>query len=47
MSKEIDELISISRKYDNIETVKKMKEIVPEYISNDSNYQKIDHKNDE
>lgn len=40
--KEIDELITISRQYDNMATVAKMKEIVPEYISNNSVYEQLD-----
>ena len=42
ISKEIDELMEISKRYDNMETVKKMKEIVPEYKSNNSIYEKLD-----
>ena len=42
VSKEIDELIEISKKYDNMATVKKMKEIVPEYKSNNSVYEALD-----
>ncbi len=44
VSKNIDELIAISRKYDNMATVRKMKEIVPEYISNNSVYEELDRK---
>ena len=40
--KEIDELIEISRHYDDMATVKKMKEIVPEYKSNNSVYEQLD-----
>ena len=40
--KEIDELITISKNYDDMATVKKMKEIVPEYKSNNSIYEKLD-----
>ena len=40
--KEIDELIAISKHYDNMATVKKMKEIVPEYKSNNSVYESLD-----
>ena len=39
---DIDELIEISQHYDNMSTVKKMKEIVPEYKSNNSIYEKLD-----
>ena len=42
VSKEIDELIEISKKYDDMATVKKMKEIVPEYKSNNSIYEQLD-----
>ena len=40
--KQIDELIAISRHYDDMATVAKMKEIVPEYKSNNSVYEKLD-----
>ena len=40
--KDIDELIEISKRYDDMATVKKMKEIVPEYKSNNSIYEKLD-----
>ena len=40
--KQIEELISICRKYDNMATVAKMKSIVPEYKSNNSIYEKLD-----
>ncbi len=42
VSKDIDDLIEISKKYDNMATVKKMKEIVPEYKSNNSVYEALD-----
>ena len=38
----IDDLVRISREYDNMETVRKMKEIVPEYKSQHSVYQQLD-----
>ena len=41
---EIDELVEISRHYDDMATVKKMKEIVPEYKSNNSVYEQLDKK---
>ncbi len=44
VSKDIDELIEISKGYDNMATVKKMKEIVPEYKSNNSVYEELDNK---
>ena len=40
--KDIDELIEISRRYDDMATVAKMKAIVPEYKSNNSIYEKLD-----
>ena len=42
VSKEIDVLIEISKSYDDMATVKKMKEIVPEYKSNNSKYEALD-----
>jgi hypothetical protein len=42
--KDIDELIEISKRYDDMATVKKMKDIVPEYKSNNSIYEKLDVK---
>jgi FlaA1/EpsC-like NDP-sugar epimerase len=42
VNKEIEELIAISRNFDNMATVKKMKEIVPEYKSNNSVYEELD-----
>jgi FlaA1/EpsC-like NDP-sugar epimerase len=41
--KDIEELIKLSKKYDNMATVRKMKEIVPEYKSNNSIYEKLDN----
>lgn len=40
--KAIDELIEISKRYDNMATVAKMKQIVPEYKSNNSIYESLD-----
>ena len=40
--KDIDELVEISKKFDNMATVRKMKQIVPEYKSNNSVYEAID-----
>ena len=40
--KAVDELVEISKQYDNMATVKKMKEIVPEYKSNNSVYEVLD-----
>ena len=42
VSKAIDELIALSLEYDDMATVKKMKEIVPEFISNNSVYSVLD-----
>lgn len=42
VSKNIDELISISKNFDNMKTVQKMKDIVPEYKSNNSIYEQLD-----
>ena len=42
--KEIDELIDIAKRYDDMNTVAKMKQIVPEYKSNNSVYEKLDKK---
>ena len=41
-AKDIDELIAISKEYDDMATVKKMKEIVPEFKSNNSKYEQLD-----
>ena len=42
VSRDIDDLIRISTQYDDMATVKKMKEIVPEFISNNSIYSTLD-----
>ncbi|WP_033148146.1 nucleoside-diphosphate sugar epimerase/dehydratase [Prevotella sp. P6B1] len=42
VEKDIDELVEIAKQFDNMATVKKMKEIVPEYKSNNSVYEKLD-----
>ena len=42
VSKDVDELIAISKQFDNMKTVAKMKEIVPEYKSNHSIYEALD-----
>ena len=42
VSKEIEELVDISKLFDNMNTVRKMKEIVPEYKSNNSVYEELD-----
>lgn len=45
VSQEIDELVGIAKQYDNMATVKKMKELVPEYKSNNSVYEVLDKEN--
>ena len=42
VSRDIDDLIRISTQYDDMATVKKMKEIVPEFVSNNSIYSTLD-----
>ena len=42
VSRQINELFEISKQYDDMATVKKMKEIVPEYKSNNSKYEELD-----
>ena len=42
VAKEIDELVDIAKKFDNMDTVRKMKHIVPEYKSNNSVYEVLD-----
>ena len=44
VSKQIDELIAIAHTFDQMAIVKKMKEIVPEYVSNNSVYSVLDKK---
>ena len=39
---DIDELVDIAQRYDDMATVAKMKEIVPEYKSNNSIYEELD-----
>ncbi|WP_033150976.1 nucleoside-diphosphate sugar epimerase/dehydratase [Prevotella sp. RM4] len=41
---DIDELVEIAGRFDDMATVKKMKDIVPEYKSNNSVYEKLDKK---
>jgi len=41
--REIDELTSICEQYDKMATVRKMKQIVPEYKSNNSIYEQLDN----
>ena len=42
VSREIEELVDISKQFDNMNTVLKMKQIVPEYKSNNSVYEALD-----
>ena len=42
VSKDVDELVALSLQYDDMATVKKMKEMVPEYKSNNSKYEILD-----
>ena len=45
VNKSIEELTEIAKKFENMATVKKMKEIVPEYKSNNSVYEVLDMEN--
>ncbi len=45
--KELEELFATALRYDDMETVRKMKEIVPEYISKHSRYEVLDAKKKE
>ena len=42
--REVDDLVAISMRYDDMATVKKMKDIVPEYKSKNSVYEQLDEK---
>ena len=42
ISRQVDELVEISKHYNDMETVRKMKEVVPEYKSNNSVYEVLD-----
>ena len=44
VNKKIEELVDISKHFDNMATVRKMKEIVPEYKSNNSVYEVLDEE---
>ena len=46
VERDIEELIEVSKQYDDMLTVKKMKEIVPEYISKHSRYEVLDQQED-
>ncbi len=45
ISKKINTLIDLSQNHNDFDIVKMMKEIVPEYISNNSIYEELDHQN--
>jgi hypothetical protein len=42
VKKDIDELITLAHTADNVAVVTKMKQMVPEFISNNSEFGKID-----
>ena len=42
VKKQIEELIELSHTYNDMAIVEKMKEIVPEYVSNNSKYSVLD-----
>ena len=42
VNREIDELVEIAKQFDDMATVRKMKQIVPEYKSNNSVYEVLD-----
>ena len=42
VNKQIEELIELSHTYNDMAIVEKMKEIVPEYVSNNSKYSVLD-----
>lgn len=46
VERDIEELIEVSKQYDDMLTVKKMKEIVPEFKSNNSVYEALDSSTD-
>jgi FlaA1/EpsC-like NDP-sugar epimerase len=43
VTRDVDELIDIADRYDNMATVAKMKEMVPEYVPNNSVYDQLNH----
>ena len=45
VNREIENLVEISKLFDNMNTVRKMKDIVPEYKSNNSVYEALDSEN--
>ncbi len=44
VNKAIEDLVETAKLYDNMETVRKMKQIVPEYKSNNSIYEQLDNE---
>ena len=42
INQQIEELVKISHDYKSMDIVRKMKEIVPEYVSNNSEYSVLD-----
>ena len=44
VNREIEDLVEISKQFDNMATVRKMKDIVPEYKSNNSVYEALDNE---
>ena len=44
VSKEIEELVALAKLYNDMDTVRKMKQIVPEYKSNNSVYEQLDRE---
>jgi len=44
VNKEIEDLVALSKQFDNMATVRKMKQIVPEYKSNNSVYETLDQE---
>ncbi|MEE3391584.1 MAG: polysaccharide biosynthesis protein, partial [Candidatus Cryptobacteroides sp.] len=44
VNKAIEDLVATAKLYNNMDTVRKMKEMVPEYKSNNSVYEKIDQE---
>jgi ferritin len=44
VGKQVNELVEIACKYQDREVVKRMKQLVPDYISNNSVYEDLDQK---
>ncbi len=42
VEKELEELFDIAQRYNDMDTVRKMKQIVPEYVSKHSRYEVLD-----